>query len=148
MQPGRKEQPMKRTRLRRRAQLRARTPLRRMTPLRRTESLAATDSQRLAVAGRACIVCGAVQAVDPAHLIPRSLGGCGDPLCVVPLCRRPCHRACDCGELGLLPYLEPAWRAQLAHAVGHVGLIGALRRISGSRTSSFPSPNQRPQRLA
>ena len=29
-------------------------------------------------------------------------------------------------------YLEPDWRAQLAHAVGHVGLIGALRRISGS----------------
>ena len=23
------------------------------------------------------------------------------------------------------------WRAQLAHAVGHVGLIGALRRIGG-----------------
>jgi hypothetical protein len=32
---------------------------------------------------------------------------------------------------GLLPYLEPAWRSQLAHAVGHVGLIGALRRIGG-----------------
>ena len=42
-----------------------------------------------------------------------------------------CHRAYDTGELDLLPYLEPAWRAQLAHAVGHVGLIGALRRISG-----------------
>ena len=69
--------------------------------------------------------------IDPAHLIPRSLGGCGDPLCVVPLCRR-CHRAYDRGELDLLPYLEPAWRAQLAHAVGHVGLIGALRRISGA----------------
>jgi hypothetical protein len=33
----------------------------------------------------------------------------------------------------LLPYLEPGWRAQLAHAVGHVGLTGALRRISGQR---------------
>jgi hypothetical protein len=30
-----------------------------------------------------------------------------------------------------LRYLEPGWRAQLAHAVGHVGLVGALRRISG-----------------
>jgi len=49
----------------------------------------------------------------------------------VPLCRVPCHRAFDRGELDLLPYLEPGWRAQLAHAVGHVGLIGALRRISG-----------------
>ena len=123
---------MKRTPLRRRAQLRARTPLRRTTPLQQTPSMAATDSQRLAVAGRTCIVCGAAQGVDPAHLIPRSLGGCGDPLCVVPLCRRPCHRAYDSGELDLLPYLEPRWRAQLAHAVAHVGLIGALRRISGS----------------
>jgi hypothetical protein len=48
------------------------------------------------------------------------------------LCR-PCHRAYDRGELDLLPYLEPAWRAQLAHAVGHVGLIAALRRITGTR---------------
>ena len=79
---------MKRTPLRRRAQLRARTPLRRTTPLQRTPSMAATDSQRAAVAGRPCIVCGATHGVDPAHLIPRSLGGCGDPLCVVPLCRR------------------------------------------------------------
>jgi hypothetical protein len=47
------------------------------------------------------------------------------------LCRLH-HRAYDRGELDLLPYLEPAWRAQLAHAVGHVGLIGALGRISGT----------------
>jgi len=94
---------MKRTPLRRRAQLRARTPLRRTAPLERTPSMAATDSQRLAVAGGACIVCGATHGIDPAHLIPRSLGGCGDPLCVVPLCRRPCHRAYDSGDLDLLP---------------------------------------------
>jgi hypothetical protein len=122
---------MKRTSLRRRARLRARKPLRRTTPLQRTGSLAATDRQRAAVAGWACIVCGATQGVDPAHVIARSGGGCGAALCVVPLCRVRCHRAYDRGELDLLPYLEPAWRAQLAHAVGHVGLIGALRRISG-----------------
>jgi hypothetical protein len=108
----------------------------------------ASAPQRAAVAGRPCIVCGGEHRVDAAHVLPRSLGGCGDPLCVVPLCRRPCHRAYDSGDLDLLPHLEPAWRAQLAHAVGHVGLIGALRRISGSRTSSSPSPNPRPQRLA
>ena len=94
--------------------------------------MAATDAQRAAVAGRRCIVCRTDRRIDPAHLIPRSLGGCGDALCVTALCRR-CHRAYDPGELDLLPYLEPAWRAQLAHAVGHVGLIGALRRISGHR---------------
>jgi hypothetical protein len=122
---------MKRTPMRRRARLRAKKQLRRTKPLQRTASMAASERQRAAVAGRRCIVCAAEARIDPAHLIPRSLGGCGDPLCVVPLCRR-CHRAYDRGELDLLPYLEPAWRAQLAHAVGHVGLIGALRRVSGT----------------
>ena len=123
---------MKRTPMRRRAPLRANAKLRRSKPLERTASMAATDAKRAAVVGRSCIVCSADRRIDPAHLISRSLGGCGDALCVVPACRR-CHRAYDRGELDLLPYLEPVWRPQLAHAVGHVGLIGALRRISGGR---------------
>ena len=85
---------MKRTPLRRRARLRAKKQLRRTKPLQRTASMAASERQRAAVAGRQCIVCGADTRIDPAHLIPRSLGGCGDPLCVVPLCRA-CHRAYD-----------------------------------------------------
>jgi hypothetical protein len=127
---------MKRTPLRRRARLRAKTQLRRSTPLQRSASMAATDAQRAAVAGRRCIVCGSDRRVDPAHLIPRSMGGCGAAACCVPLCR-PHHRAYDRGELDLLPYLEPGWRAQLAHAVGHVGLIGALRRISPTARESI-----------
>ena len=123
---------MKRTPLRRRTKLRAGNQLQRTSSLQRTSAMAATESQRAAVAGRACIVCGADRRIDPAHLIPRSLGGCGHALCVTALCRR-CHRAYDRGDLDLLPYLEPAWRAQLAHAVGHLGLIGALRRITGQR---------------
>ena len=119
---------MKCTRLRRRAPLRAKKQLRRATPLQPTCIDGRQRSPARAVAGRRCIVCGA-GADRPAHLIPRSLGGCGDPLCVVPLCRR-FDRAYDRGELDLLPYLEPAWRAQLAHAVGHLGLIGALRRVA------------------
>ena len=126
---------MKRTPLRRRATLRAKKPLRRLKPLQQTPSMAATDAQRAAVAGRRCIVCGSDRHVDPAHLIPRSMGGCGDALCVTALCRR-CHRAYDRGELDLLPHLEPAGRAQVAHAVGHVGLIAALRRISGHQCSA------------
>ena len=69
--------------------------------------MAATERQRAAVAGLTCIVCSADRRIDPAHLIPRSLGGCGEALCVVPLCRLH-HRAYDRGELDLLPYLEPA----------------------------------------
>jgi len=120
----------RRTRLRTHTRLQRKTPLRRKTEMQRTSSLAASDQQRAAVAGRPCVACGTTRRIDPAHLIPRSLGGCDDPLCVVPACR-VCHRAYDQGRLDLLPHLEPAWRAQLAHAVGHVGLIGALRRISG-----------------
>ena len=97
----------------------ARTPRRRTTPLARTASLAATDAHRAAVAGRPCIVCGSEHRVDAAHVVPRALG-CGDALCVCPLCRR-CHAAYDAGELDVLPYLEPAYRAQLAHAVGMSG---------------------------
>jgi hypothetical protein len=126
---------MKRTRLRPRTPLRAKNQLRRSTALERTASMAGTDAQRAAVAGRPCLICGSDRRVDPAHPIPRSLGGCGAAACCVPLCR-PHHRAYDRGELDLLPYLEPAWRAQLAHAVGHVGLIGALRRISGAGRSA------------
>jgi hypothetical protein len=124
---------MKRTPLRRRTKLTNRTTLTRTTPLRRSPQLTASESQRAAVRGRPCVACGTRRGrIDPAHLIPRSLGGCGHVLCVVPLCRG-CHRAYDSGRLDLLPHLEPARRAQLAHAVGHVGLIGALRRISGAR---------------
>jgi hypothetical protein len=97
---------MKRTPLRRRATLHARKPLQRSSSLQRTPSMVATDAQPAAVAGRSCIVCGTDRRMDPAHLIPRSMGGCGDPLCVIPACRVH-HRAYDRGELDLLPYLEP-----------------------------------------
>jgi hypothetical protein len=60
---------MKRTPPRRRAPLRAKDQLRRSTPLRRTPAMAASDAQRVAVAGRACIVCGADRRIDPAHLL-------------------------------------------------------------------------------
>ena len=123
---------MKRTPPKRRSPLQVKTRLRRSKPLQQRASMAATERQRAAVAGMTCIVCGTDRRIDPAHLIPRSMGGCGDPLCVVPACRAH-HRAYDRGELDLLPHLEPAWRAQLAHAVGHVGLVAALRRITGTR---------------
>jgi hypothetical protein len=36
----------------------------------------------------------------------------------------------DEGRLELLPHLEPQWREEVAHAVAHLGLIGALRRLA------------------
>jgi 5-methylcytosine-specific restriction endonuclease McrA len=84
------------------------------------------------VLGQACIVCGSPKQVDPAHLVPRSLGGCDEPDCVAPLCRR-CHRSYDRGELDLLPHLEPRFRAELAHALTHLPLVAVLRRVTGLR---------------
>jgi hypothetical protein len=64
--------------------------------------------------------------------VPRALGGCDHPDCVVPLCREH-HRRYDLGQLALLPYLEPRFRAELQHGVGHLGLLGLLRRATGCR---------------
>lgn len=113
-----------------------RTPLKRRTPSGGASPAAsdgrrASAEQRAKVAGQACLVCGR-SGVDPAHVIPRSLGGCDRPDCVVPLCREH-HRAYDTGRLDLLSHLEPHWQRELAHAVEHAGLLGALRRLTGRR---------------
>jgi hypothetical protein len=65
---------MKRMPLRRSAALRTRKQLRRTSPLKRSPSMGASYTQRLAVRGRCCIVCGTEKRIDPAHLVPRSLG--------------------------------------------------------------------------
>ena len=39
-------------------------------------------------------------------------------------------------DVPLLPYLEPRWRAEIAHAVQHLGMVSAYRRLTGGR---FPS---------
>jgi hypothetical protein len=121
----------RRNRLRRRARLERRTALRRLTPLRRRPISPASQAQRAKVAGQPCLVCGK-RPVDPAHLVPRSLGGCDDAACCVPLCRVD-HRRYDRGELDLLPHLEPHYRAELAHVLGHLGLLALLRCVTGVR---------------
>lgn len=130
---------MRRSPLRRRGRPQRRTHLARRTPLRRTglrrsvPIAPASPAQRAKVTGARCVVCGATAQIDPAHLVPRALGGCEEPECVVALCR-PHHRAYDRGELDLLPYLEPACRVEIAHAMMHLGLIGAWRRLTRRRT--------------
>ena len=93
---------------------------------------AASDAQRAKIIGGACVICQQTKAITPAHLAPRSLGGCDHPDCVVPMCWLH-HRAYDTGRLDLLPHLEPRFRAEIAHAVGHLGLISAYRRLTGGR---------------
>jgi len=75
-----------------------------------------------------CLVCGR-SPVDPAHLVPRRLGGCDSSDCVVPLCRTH-HRMFDSCRLALAPFLAPALEGELRHALTHVGcaeLEAALR---------------------
>jgi hypothetical protein len=137
-----KRAPLRRTTpLRRGAPPARRTRLARRTPLRRARtargaiargSMAASDAQRAKIVGGACVVCLQTKGLTPAHLAPRSRGGCDHPDCVVPLCWMH-HRAFDTGRLELLPHLEPRWRAEVAHAVLHLGLIGAMRRLSRER---------------
>jgi len=70
--------------------------------------------------------------IKPDAAKQRSLGGCDHPDCVVSLCWTH-HRAYDTGRLELLPHLEPQWRDEIAHAVSHLGLIGAVRRLAPGR---------------
>jgi DNA modification methylase len=72
---------------------------------------------------------------EPAHVFPRGLGGCDDPLCVVPLTRGE-HREYDLGELDLLPFLIAHGMVdELAHALGHArgDLLGLASILTGVR---------------
>jgi len=118
-------------RLARRTALRRSAPLRRKSPLRRSPVSPASRTQRDKVRAAGCLLCGARPA-DPAHLVPRSLGGCDHADCVVPLCRAH-HRRYDRGELDLLAAHEPRFRGELAHGLLHVSLLRLLRRVSATR---------------
>jgi hypothetical protein len=94
----------------------------------------ASPAQRAKVRGAISIVSGEGPC-DPAHLWPRGMGGCDDPLCVVPLTRTE-HMAFDAGALDLQPYLiaHGLW-AELAHMIlaHHVDPIAMLHRTTGDR---------------
>lgn len=104
---------------------------RRKSPSKPRAVSPASKEQRAKLVGRSCIVTGDREGLTPAHLCDRSLGGCDSPLCVVPL-RADVHRAYDDHALDLLPYLEAhGLREEIAHAVMHLGLIGAMERLTG-----------------
>jgi hypothetical protein len=154
-QPLRRQRPLRAvTEPARRVPLRRRTPLERgaktrlrpsalaqaATPIAR-RAMAASQAQRAKLIGDACVVCARTNGLTPAHLAPRALGGCAHPDCVVPMCWAH-HRAYDTGRLDLLPYLEPRWRTEIAHAVAHLGLIGAYRRLTGGRLPAADADEQ------
>ena len=92
----------------------------------------ASEEPRAKVRNLPCLVCGRERsewvAIDPAHVVPRSLGGCSKAACVIPLCRdaygQGCHREYDEHRLEVLPLLT---LEEQAHAVSHVGISRALR---------------------
>ena len=132
---------MKKTELKRGGGNLKRTPLKRSSSLSsrkgprrgRGVSPASTEQREKRDSVWLCRVCKTKDGygLDPAHVIDRSVGGCDEAACVVPLCRL-CHNAYDEGtpQLDLLPYLT---LEEQAHAVGHLGLTRALRRITGER---------------
>jgi hypothetical protein len=114
----------------------------RPTPLRRRTTLSgrrvkASEAQRAKLAGALCLVCGR-QPVDPAHLVPQRFGSCGDPDCVIPLCRAH-HRLYDAARLALAPYLGTGeqFAAELAHALTHVTAARLRAALEGG---GWPAP--------
>jgi hypothetical protein len=82
--------------------------------------------------------------IDPAHLVPRSAGGCDDELCVLPLCRNRysptegCHPIFDGKVAGKSIDLhsrlaQGGYEKELAHAVGVHGWtpLELVRRVCG-----------------
>jgi hypothetical protein len=108
--------------------------LQRSAPKPRARSISpASPEQRAKVAAQVCAVC-CFDRCDPAHLAPRSHGGCDHADCVIALCR-PHHRAFDDGTLDLTPYLAGrGFNAELAHMQGHYDdPVSVLHRLSGMR---------------
>lgn len=73
-----------------------------------------------------CRACLARGDMDPAHTIPRSLGGGHNPDSIIPLCRS-CHRAQHAGTIDLLPLME---REEEVEAVRVVGIARAYRYLT------------------
>jgi hypothetical protein len=99
-----------------------------------TPRVPASTAQRRKVAGLGCLVCGR-RPVDPAHIVPRRLGGCDSPDCVVALCRAH-HRSYDAGLLALAPYLAPELERELRHALTHA----ACAELEAALWEGWPAP--------
>lgn len=94
-----------------------------------TPLVPASGTQREKVAKLSCVVCERAP-VDPAHLVPRSAGGCDDADCVIPLCRTH-HRLYDHAQLALGVHLAGKWKRELAHALTHASPAELHRALQG-----------------
>ena len=132
----------RRTALERRTPLVTRSELKRRTELKpgsqsrpRRQPISPASAEQRSKTREAVSIVSGEYGCDPAHIWPRGLGGCDDPLCVVPLTRAE-HAAYDLGELDLLPYLlAHGLVAELQHALGHArgDLLGLAHVLTGVR---------------
>ena len=76
---------------------------------------------------------------DPAHLTPRSLGGCDDARCVIPLCRTH-HRLYDSGRLDLESVLAlDEFCVERGHMATHMSLARCIRQLRGGTLNDCTS---------
>ena len=105
---------------------------RRPSKLKRGPLGHASEAQKAKVRAQGCRISAWTfesGAIHPAHVVDRGIGGCDDELCVIGL-RADLHREYDAGELDILPYLT---LEEQAHAVSHLGILGALKRTTGEQ---------------
>ena len=117
-----------------------RKPLERTAAKRRRQSISPASKPPRAKTRDVPSVTGQEGPCDPAHLWPRSLGGCDAPECVLPLTRQE-HRAFDEHRFDLLPHIVQRYPEEIAHAVLHAGgdLIAVLERLTGSKWQPVPN---------
>lgn len=89
---------------------------------------------------RVCRASSQEKKVDAAHTLGRRHDQAGEDGVIVvravdtvPMCR-PCHGDFDAHRLDLVPHLT---HAEMAAAVGHVGIVSALRRLQGRRDTEL-----------
>lgn len=111
-----------------------RAPLARSSSPRKRQAISPASQPQRDKVKFALSITGEEGYCDPAHIWPRSLGGCDDPLCVVPLLRTE-HDLFDEGKLNLLPYLTQRFPDELAHALQHANgdVIALLERVTGEK---------------
>lgn len=82
--------------------------------------------RKVANEGR-CRNCGSRQRLDPAHTIPRSLGGGSHADSVIPLCRS-CHDAQHRGEIEMLALMTTEEQVEAVRVVGIARAYRVLTR--------------------
>jgi hypothetical protein len=129
--------------LRRVSERKAQAARKRGSTLKQGRGFAASKAQREKVRGEPCVYCRRMEsfaigegvlAVDPAHLVPKSLIPCDHALGVIPLCRS-CHRAYDEEHLDILAQLEDqGYHAEMGHLISEhdVNPLTLLRYTTGT----------------